>query len=97
MDRKNRSFSAMEKNMTLAILADLVIFTIFLFASGYGVTGLKIICAIFSILIPAACFCYLYLTHEWRKRRSQWLVAASLAIILCTLFSLILAFPSPAP
>ena len=97
MDRKNRSFSQMESTMTIVILVALILFLIFLFASGYGVAWLKIICAIFSILIPAACLGYLYLTLEWHKRRSRWLLAASLALVICTLCSLILQFPSPAP
>ena len=97
MERKKRSFFLMEKYMTYAILLASVLFLVFLFASGYGTVWLKIICAIFSILIPLLCFGYLYLTEEWRKRRSRWLVAASLSLLLCTVVSLILQFPSPAP
>ena len=97
MDKRNRSFMKMEKYMTLAIFAALVLFLIFLFAAGYGVTWLKIICAIFSILIPSLSLGYLYLTSEWKKRRSQWMVAAALALLVCTICSLVLGFPSPAP
>lgn len=97
MDRKNRSFLHLEKRMTLAIIGATIAFVLFLFASGYNVVWMKIICAIISILIPAFCLGYLYLTLELRKRRSQWLVAASLALILCTICSLVLQFPSPAP
>ena len=97
MDRKNRSFARLENKMTLAIIAASILFLIFLFASGYGVAWLKIICAIFSILIPALCLGYLYLTLEWQKLRSRWMVAACLALFLCTIVSLILQFPSPAP
>ena len=97
MDRKNRSFARLENKMTLAIIAASILFLIFLFVSGYGVAWLKIICAIFSILIPALCLGYLYLTLEWRKLRSRWMVAACLALFLCTIVSLILHFPSPAP
>lgn len=97
MDNKNRSFRQLEIKLTRAIICATVAFTIFLFASGYGVVWLKIICAIFSILIPTFCFGYLYLAHEWRKKRSQWLVAASIALAICTICSLILRFPSPSP
>ena len=97
MDRNNRSFARLENTMTIAIIAAFILFLIFLFASGYGVAWLKIICAIFSILIPALSLGYLYLTLEWRKLRSRWMVAAYLALLLCTIVSLILQFPSPAP
>ena len=97
MDRKNRSFARMEAAMTFVIIAVAIFFVIFLFSSGYGVAWLKIICAIFSILIPILCLGYLYLTGEWRKLRSRWLMAACLALLVCTVFSLILQFPSPAP
>ena len=97
MEKKNRSYARMEKNMTSALLISAVCFLIFLFASGYGVTWLKVICAIFSILIPLICFGMLYLSQEWRKRRSQWMSVAAAALVICTIFSLILQFPSPAP
>lgn len=97
MNRTNRSYGLMEKYCTYAILAGLVFFFIFLIASGCAIIWLKVICAFFSILIPTLCFLYLYLVKEWRKKRSQWLVSASVALVLCTLFSLILQFPSPAP
>lgn len=97
MDRKNRSYSLMEKYLTYAILTAFSFFFIFLIASGCGIIWLKVICAFFSILIPLLCFSYLYLVKEWRKKRSRWMVAASAAIFLCTVFSLILQFPSPAP
>ena len=97
MDQKKRSFVVMEKYITIAIMAGCAFFLLFLTASGYGILWLKIICAIFSILIPLLCFLYLLLIKELHKRRSQWMIAASAALILCTLFSLILSYPSPAP
>ena len=96
MNNKNH-YATTEKYLTLATLIATVFFLIFLFASGYAVIWLKVICAIFSLLIPACSVLYLYLVKEVRKRRSQWLVAASAALLLCTVFSLILNFPSPAP
>ena len=97
MDRKKRTFSLMEKYMTRLLLASTVSFLFLLIASGCGIVWLKVICAFISILIPGACFLYLYLAQEWKRRRSQWMVAASAAIVTCSIFSLILQFPSPAP
>ena len=97
MKKQNRSYTLMERRVTQAIAISAAFFFFFLIASGYQVVWIKVICALFSILIPLLCFAYLYLVQEWRKKRSQWMVAASAALILCTIFSLILHFPSPAP
>ena len=97
MKRNRNDFRTMEKTLTIALAIALSFFFLYLIASGYGITWLKVICAIFSMLIPLLGFVFLYLTKEWRKRRSQWMVAATSALFICTLASLILQFPSPAP
>lgn len=97
MDRQKRAFLRMERYATFAIMTAAFFFLIFLIASGCGVTWLKVICAVFSIMIPLLCAVYLYLVKEWHRRRSQWMVAASLALLICTVLSLLLHFPSPAP
>lgn len=96
MKDKNR-YAIMEKYLTFAIFIATAFFLLFLFSSGYAIIWLKVICATISLLIPACSAIYLFLVKEYRKRRSRWMMAASAALIICTLFSLILNFPSPAP
>ena len=97
MNSKSNHFHVMEKYLTQLIFAGFVFFLIFLLASGYHIVWLKIICAIFSMLIPLVTFIFLFLTGEFKKKRSQWMVSASAALFLCTFLSLILNFPSPTP
>ena len=95
-DRKNR-YEDMERKM-LVILAVLVaLFVLFLVASGNGITWLKAICAIVAIFGSLLCLIFLYLSDELLKQRSLWISTALTAIVICTLFSLILHFPCPKP
>ncbi len=93
-ERKNR-YKMMEWYMTYALIADAGLFLLYLIFAGFGIIWLKAITAILAILISAACLGFLYLTQELARRRSLWMSAAAAAILLCTLMSLILAFPSP--
>ena len=90
-------YRQMERMMTYALCANLFMFILFLIASGFATIWLKTICAIFSILISLLCFGYLYITKEWLRRRSLWMSTAAGALFVCTVFSLILQFPSPVP
>ena len=96
MDNKKR-YSQMEKTVTLVLLSSLVLFIVYLFSSGSGIIWLKVLSAIFTILSAGLCLAYLYFSAEWLKQRSLWMTSGSIALIICTLFSLILNFPSPAP
>ena len=55
------------------------------------------ITVIIALAVSALCLAYLYKLGEFKKARSRWLVMGFAAIILCTLVSLVLNFPSPAP
>lgn len=97
MSRRNNRYKLMERNMTAVLLADLVMFIVFLFASGFGVIWLKVITAIVAICISGLCLGFLYLSQELLRRRSLWMSAAAAAILVCTVFALIFNYPSPAP
>ena len=95
-DQQNR-YKQMEFIMTCALGADLLLFIIFLITSGCAVIWLKAVTAVLIFLLSLASLGYLYLTKELMKRRSIWMSLAAAAIIICTLLSLILGFPSPNP
>lgn len=97
MSKKNNRYLQFERYMTIALGLSLFLFIIFLIASGTGTIWLKATTAIVNILIALLCLGYLYLTHELLRRRSLWMSASAAAILICTLFSLILQFPSPVP
>lgn len=96
MARNNR-YKELERYMTYVILFSAVMFIIFLIASGAGIIWLKVIASILSIAASVLCLAYLYLTKELLRTRSLWMTAAAVAIIACTLFSLMLGYPSPNP
>ncbi len=95
MAKRNR-YREMESLMTKVILADLLVFVLFLVCAGNGWMIFKVITAIISIFGSLLCLGWLYMTGEIPKRRSLWMVTAFACIALCVLFSLLLNFPTPA-
>lgn len=94
MAKRNR-YREMESLMTKVILADLLIFVLYLVCAGNGWMVFKVITAIISIFGSLLCLGWLYMTGEFPKRRSLWMITAFACIALCVLFSLLLNFPCP--
>ena len=92
MARRNR-YKEMEKMITVALIADAVLFLLYLITAGAGVVWMKWLCSILSILLSGAGLAFLYMTKELLKQRSLWLSTGFVAIIVTILASLILAFP----
>ena len=93
----NRSrYKDLEQYMTISLIASAADFILYLIFAGTGIIWLKVITAIFAVLMPVLCLALLYLTKELLKQRSLWLTAAFFGIFLCTVVSLIANFPSPA-
>ena len=90
--RRNR-YREMERIMTYALLAGLALFILYLVFAGTGVKGLKFITGIITILDGGLILGYLHLTQELKKRRSRWITAGGLSLVVCTLVSLLLGFP----
>lgn len=97
MAKKNNRYKEMERFMTYALIADLLLFIFFLIAAGNGIIWLKVILTVFAFLLSGGCLAFLYLSRELLRPRSLWMTAAAGSIIVCILFSLILNFPAPAP
>lgn len=97
MGNKNNRYKEMERYMTCALVADLLLFIFFLIAAGNGIVWLKVLLTLFTFLLSAGCLAFLYLSRELLRPRSLWMTAAAGSIVVCVLFSLILNFPAPAP
>ena len=97
MAKKNSRYALMERRMKVALIVALSFFILFLIASGAGTIWLKVLCGIVSTLICVLCFLVLLLTKEWLSPRSLWMSVASIALVVCILFSIILNYPSPSP
>ena len=95
MASQNR-FKEMEQYLTIFLIASTIDFILYLIFAGIGIIWLKVITAIFAILLPVLCLALLYLTKELLKQRSLWLTTGFFGIFLCTVVSLIANFPSPA-
>lgn len=95
MAKKQNRYKELENVMTIALIADAVLFFLFLLASGFGIGWLKVITAILAILASGLCLVLLYMSGELLKQRSLWMTAGFAAILICLVFSLILNYPSP--
>lgn len=97
MTKKINRYKMMERYMTIALLVDLLLFISFLIAAGNGIIWLKVLLSIFIIALSVGCIGFLYLSKELFRSRSLWMGTAAVAIFVCTLFALILNYPSPKP
>lgn len=94
---KRNRYKEIDQMLTRILIVDVAVFILFLFFAGMGLIALKVTAAIIALLASVLCLAYLYMIGEFKKRRSRWLVLAFASIILCTLVSIILNYPSPAP
>ena len=97
MAKKANRYKEMERNITLVLLADLLLFILYLIVSANGIIWLKVILFILTITLSVLCLLFLYYTGEFNKQRSLWISVTFLAITICVLVSLILNYPSPSP
>lgn len=97
MARDRNRYRQMERHMTCALLLDLILFIFFLISAGNGIIWLKVILAVICIALSGAYLAFLYISQELLRPRSLWMTAASVAILLCTVFALVLNYPSPNP
>ena len=95
MAKRNR-YREMESKMTLVLLSAAVFFILYLICASAGLAVLKYILAVVSIIASALCLGWLYLTGEFKRRRSLWMVTGFISIIVCLLVSMLLNYPYPA-
>ena len=93
---KRMRYKTIEKYLTYTLLADTVVFALYLLFAGKGLIALKVITTIIAIGVSGLSLGYLYMIGETTKRRSRWIVMGFLCILLCLVVSLILNYPAPA-
>ncbi len=96
MAKRNR-YREMETLMTKIIIADALVFVLYLVFAGFGLSVLKVIAAIIAIFASLVCLGWLFITKEFTRRRSLWMVTGFITIVLCVLVSLLLGYPGPTP
>lgn len=94
MAKRNR-YRELENLMTKILAGDVALFVLYLFCAGHGWAVLKVISASIAMIGSALCLGWLFITGEFPRRRSLWLVTAFAAIMLCMLVSLVLGYPCP--
>ena len=90
-----KRYKELEDMMARIMVADVVIFGLFLLFAGLGVVAMKVICAIVTIIVSGLSLGFLYITGELKKRRSLWMVVGFVGVLICLLVSLLCNYPSP--
>ena len=86
-------YKEMEQLLTALLIFDAVIFVLFLVISGVGILWLKILTAVITLAVALVCLLLLFLSKELLRTRSLWLSTGFFSLLVCTVASLILAFP----
>ena len=94
MAKRNR-YREMESLMTKVILADAFVFVLYMVFAARDMGALKIVTAIISLVVSGLSLAWLYITGEFPRRRSLWMITGFVGIIVCLLVSLLLGFPGP--
>ena len=95
MAKRNR-YREMENLMTKILIGDALVFVLYLICAGLGWTVLKVITAIIAICGSLLCTGWLYITGEFPRRRSLWMITGFICIVICVVVSLLLGYPAPA-
>ncbi len=93
MEKPMSRYQMLGKYMSIALIADGLFFLIYFIAAACSVIWLKVTVAIIAILLSVLCLAYLYITRELTKPRSLWMTAGAGAVLILTVFSLIVNFP----
>ena len=93
---RNR-YHEMESIMAKVLIGDALKFILYMYAANRigGWVVVKGITAVLTILVSALGLVWLYLTREFGRRRSLWMVTACISILACILVSLCLGYPCP--
>ena len=94
MAKRNR-YREMESLMTKVIIGDAFVFILYLIFAANDLGTLKVISSIITIAASLLSLGWLYLTGEFKRRRSLWLVTGFAGILLCVVVSLLLGYPGP--
>lgn len=95
--RKRNPYRIMESVMSKVLIADGLIFCLYMFAAsriGPWET-VKVLAAVLNILVSGLALGWLFLTKEISKRRSLWMVTACVSILTCLFVSMCLKYPCP--
>jgi len=93
MAPKNNRYKEMEQMMTALLIFNAIIFVLFLVVSGAGIVWLRVLTAILTLGLSGLCLLFLYLSQELLRQRSLWMTTGFFSLLICTVASLILAFP----
>ena len=96
---KRNRYRHMEIIMTRIILGVLAAFILYLVFSWRALNPpmvvLKLVFGIGDMVVCALSLGWLYITGEFKHRRSLWMITTFICVIICIVVSLILNFPCP--
>lgn len=96
-NRNRNRYREMESIMTKLLIGGGAAFLLYMFAASRvgGWVVIRGIAAVAAIAVSVLGIVWLYLTREFTRRRSLWMVTACISILACMLVSLFLGYPCP--
>lgn len=90
-----RTYRQLERELTIAVAVDLVLFIVMMALSNSGILWAKIVVGILVMAASALGCGFLVLIGEHKRPRSLWIITAFGSILVCALVSLITGSPAP--
>ena len=92
---KRSRYRHMEIIMTRVVLGLAFAFILFMLFSWRGFTVMKYIAGSIAAIGSALSLAWLYITGEFKHRRSLWMITAFFGFIIVVLFSIVFRWPCP--
>ena len=97
MKLDNSQYQRLTRFFKYLLSADLLAFLTLMTASAFRVSEVKFLGALLTLILSGFVLVILYRTNELLRNRSLWISISACALIICTLVSLVLRYPSPNP
>ena len=95
MDQQKRQYKDLEMFLTILIFTMLALFLFYLVMAGNGQSVLKILSAVLIFCVSGFGLWLLHGSKELLRQRSIWMTLSFLSGSICTLVSLLTAYPGP--
>ena len=97
MKSANKPTNNSRRAAMYALVAAAGSFVLFLIASASHMPAAKFFTAISALLLSSLSLIILYHTKELLRNRSLWISIGAFSLLICTVLSLLLGYPSPNP
>lgn len=97
MKSRNKPNNNSRRAAVYTLIASAGSFVIYLITSASHMPSIRFFAAISALLLSSLSLIILYHTKELLRNRCLWISIGALSVLVCTVISLLLGYPSPNP